>query len=820
RFIRTDNGTEFVNHDLTQYYKSVDIFHQKSVPRTPQQNGIVERRNRTLVEAARTILIFPKALIFLWVEVVAIACSLNLSNLLFFFVFMDDEMISLTRNVIMNNDRMCCTYKEFLACNLKEYDGKGGASLYLLDREDEDGSLKKNTKRKGDDGEPSKDRNVKDGSKRTRIGNAFATTANPMRREYTGMTHKGMNCNLYHLPKSPCRACFSCNHFRHLSKDYIVVHRMVNPVNARNPTAARGECFECGGNDHFNATCPRSVHAGVEEACQDMNIVMGTFTINNHYATTLFDSGANYSFVSTSFTPLLGIESSDLGFSYEMEIASGGSFDVVVGIDCCPNTRLKSFTMRSLPIDWQLLRWRSCRVNSKNSRIRVSFDQSHRLGEHRYYLLRRRMDPLEYVLIIELNNLTIKNRYPLPRIDDIFDQLQGSQYYYKIYLRSGYHQLRVHEDDIPKTVFRTRYGNFKFMMMPFGLTNAPTSRTQEEHEMYLGLVLELIKKEKLYAKFSKCEFWLQERHWIELFSDYDCEIRYHHGKANVIADALSRKERIKPRRIRAMNMHIQLKIDFVTKLPRTSSGHDIIWVIVDRLTNSAYFLPMREDYKMDMLARLYLNEIVARHKALANRLDMSTAYHPQTDGQSERTIQTLEDMLRACILDFEGSWDVHLPLVEFPYNNSYHSSVRCLPFKALYGRKCRSPIMWAKVREGIKPLEFSVGEHVLLKVSPYKGMVRFGKKGKLVPRFIGPFEIIERVDPVAYRLKLPEELNGIYDKFHVSNLKKCLVSPIIQIPLDDIRVDVKLNFVEEPVEILEMEFKKLKRSRIAIIKVR
>ncbi|GJZ37632.1 putative reverse transcriptase domain-containing protein [Tanacetum coccineum] len=322
-----------------------------------------------------------------------------------------------------------------------------------------------------------------------------------------------------------------------------------------------------------------------------------------------------------------------------------------------------------------------------------------------------------------------------------------------------------------------------------------------------------------------------------------------------------------------------IAMDFVTKLPRTSSGHDTIWVIVDRLTKSAHFLPMREDYKMDRLARLYLNEIVARHgvpisiisdrdsrftsrfwqsmqEALGTRLDMSTAYHPQTDGQSERTIQTLEDMLRACVLDFGGSWDVHLPLVEFSYNNSYHSSVRCAPFEALYGRKCRSPIMWAEVGEGQligpelvqettekisqikdrlkaardrqksyadkrrKPLEFSVGDYVLLKVSPWKGVVRFGKKGKLAPRFVGPFEIIEKVGLVAYRLDLPEELNGVHDMFHVSNLKKCLANPTLQVQLDEIQVDAKLNFVEEPVEILEREVKKLKWSRIAIVKVR
>nr|GEX09293.1 putative reverse transcriptase domain-containing protein [Tanacetum cinerariifolium] len=287
-------------------------------------------------------------------------------------------------------------------------------------------------------------------------------------------------------------------------------------------------------------------------------------------------------------------------------------------------------------------------------------------------------------------------------------------------------------------------------------------------------------------------------------------------------------------------------------IAETSSAHDTIWVIVDRLTKFAHFLPMREDYKMDRLARLYLNEIVARHgvsiliisdcdsrftsrfwqsmqEALGTRLDMNTTYHPQTDGQSERTIQSLEDMLRA---------------------------VRCAPFEALYGRKYHSPIMWAEVREGQligpelvqettkkisqikdrlkaardrqksyadkrrKPLEFSVGDYVLLKVSPWKGVVCFGKKRKLAPRFVGPFEIIEKVGPVAYRLDLPEELNVVHDTFHMSNFNKWLADSTLQVPLDEIRVDVNLNFVEKPVEIFEREFKKLKRSRIAIIKVR
>ncbi|GJU00572.1 putative reverse transcriptase domain-containing protein [Tanacetum coccineum] len=220
-------------------------------------------------------------------------------------------------------------------------------------------------------------------------------------------------------------------------------------------------------------------------------------------------------------------------------------------------------------------------------------------------------------------------------------------------------------------------------------------------------------------------------------------------------------------------------------------------------------------------------------EAVETHLDMSTAYQPQTDGQSERTIQALEDMHRACVLDFGGSWDVHLSLAEFSYNNSYHSSMRCAPFEALYGRKCRSPIMWAEVGEGqlIRPELVQETTEKILQIKDRLKAARDHQKSyadkkrkplefrKLAPRFVGPFEIIEKVGPVAYRLDFPEELDGVHDTFYVSNLKKCLVDPTLQVPLDEIQVDAKLNFVENPMEILEREFKKLKRSRIAIIKV-
>ncbi|GJV16177.1 putative reverse transcriptase domain-containing protein [Tanacetum coccineum] len=839
----------------------------------------------------------------------------------------------------------------------------------------------------------------------------------------------------------------------------------------------------------------------------------------------------------------------------------------------------------------------------------------------------------------ELNKLTIKNRYPLPRIDDLFDQLQGARYFSKIDLRSGYHQLRTKEDHenhlrlmldllrkeklyakfskcefllqevhflghvvnhdgihvepskievvkcwkAPTTPFEVRsflglagyYRRFienfskiakpltsltqnnkkyewgekqkeAFQMLKDNLCNAPILSLQDGVEDFvvycdasnqgLGCVLMQRDKSVIYTDhkilqhvFDQKELNMHQRRWLELFSDYECEIKYHPGKANVVADALSRKERVKPRRtnkwkrerMEAYTLWIvygfreggaskiirfiattsewkweKIAMDFITKLPRSSSSHDTIWVIVDRLTKSAHFLAIREDYSMEKLARLYIDEIVARHgvptsiisdrdgrftyhssiryapfevlygrkcrslvlwaeigdsgligpelknqkyewgekqeeafqtlkdnlcnapilslpdgvedfvvycdasnqglgcvlmqrdkviayasrqlkiheknytthdlelgavvfalkiwrhylygtksiiytdhkslqhifdqkelnmrqrrwlelfsdyeceikyhpgkanvvadaltqgeafkdenviveglngeggiidvrfmqqpeipevevgensyglynkvakdyridvlrqgfgkrckKALGTPLDMSMAYHPQTYGQSERTIQTLDDMLRACVIDFGRSWNIHLPLAELSYNNSYHSSIRYAPFEALYGRKCRSLISLklleivrraAQIIEG-KPLEFQVGDHVMLKVSPWKGVVRFGKKGKLAPRFVVSFKILERIGPVAYKLRLPEELSSVHDTFHVSNLKKCLADANLHVPLDEIKVDKTLRFVEEPLEIMDREVKTLKRSKIPIVKVR
>nr|GEZ98286.1 putative reverse transcriptase domain-containing protein [Tanacetum cinerariifolium] len=311
----------------------------------------------------------------------------------------------------------------------------------------------------------------------------------------------------------------------------------------------------------------------------------------------------------------------------------------------------------------------------------------------------------------------------------------------------------------------------------------------------------------------------------ELVSDYDCEIRYHLGKGNVVVDALSRKtEARKEENYRAEDLGGMIK-----KLESSVDGTLC-------LKNKSWIPGFaKENESMDKLTRQYLKESL-----FGTQLDMSTSYHPETDGQSKRTIQTLEDMLRACVMDFRKGWDIHLPLIDFSYNNSYHTSIKAAPFEALYGRKCRLPICWAEVGDAQltspeivcetikksyankrrKPLEFQVGDKVMLKVSPRKGVIRFGKRGKLNPRYIGPFKILAKVGTVAYRLELPEQLSHVHSTFHVSNLKKCLSDEPLAILLDEIHVDDKLNFIEEPVEIMDREVKRLKKSRIPIVKVR
>ncbi|GKV36711.1 hypothetical protein SLEP1_g44811 [Rubroshorea leprosula] len=298
-----------------------------------------------------------------------------------------------------------------------------------------------------------------------------------------------------------------------------------------------------------------------------------------------------------------------------------------------------------------------------------------------------------------------------------------------------------------------------------------------------------------------------------------------------------------------------ITMDFVTGLPRTLKGIDSIWVIVDRLTKSAHFLPYRIGTSIEKLANMYMEEIVKLHGALGTQLNFTTAFYPQTDGQSERTIQILEDMLKACVLDWKGSWDQHLSMVEFAYNNSYQSSIRMAPFEALYGRRCRSPVCWMKVGERSilgpelvqqsseivqlikeclratqsrqksyadrrrRDLEFEVGDHVFLKVSPTRGVLRFGIRGKLSPRYIGPYPILERIGEIAYKLELPGNLAGVHDVFHVSLLRKYVPNPSHIINPEPIQLREDLTYDEHPIRILDFKERIMRRRTIRFVKV-
>nr|GEY10778.1 hypothetical protein [Tanacetum cinerariifolium] len=607
-------------------------------------------------------------------------------------------------------------------------------------------ALKKITEKRWNNGEPSRDGRDRDDNKRPKTERAFAIITNPDRKEYTGITPKCPNCSFYHNLEMPCRKCTNCNRLGHFAKDCWVGPRMVTLVNTRNPNVARGTCFECGGTDHDKSVYPRLNQAprpggnrpnqvmaieggqgrrnngnkahggafmmGAEEARQVSNIVTGTFTLNNHYATIIFDSGADYSFVSTTFTPLLGKDPSDIGFSYEIKIASGqlveinkvirdfkleieghtfnielipfghGSFNVIVGMYWLIRHK-PEIICHDKVVRIPLPHGKILRVLREKPKEKVRYLISTKIEEQKLKDIII-VGNFPEVFLDNLSGLPPSRKFEfcidlIPRamtvakspcrlapseMEEFSSQLRelqnkgfirpnslpwGASYFSKIDLRSGYDQMRVHEEDIPKTVFRTQYGHFEFTVIPIGLTNAPASSI----------------KDKILAA---------------------------QNKASEVVNA-------------------------PTKMLRG------------------------------------LNEQMER----------------RSDG----------------------------------------TCVRCTPFEALYGRKCHSPILWVKVGERQligpeilqettkkisqikdmlkatrdrqksyayiirKPLEFSIGDHVLLKFSSWKSVVCFGKKGKLTPRFVGPFEITERIGLVAYILRLPEELNGVHDMFHVSNLKKC-----------------------------------------------
>ncbi|GJX87161.1 putative reverse transcriptase domain-containing protein [Tanacetum coccineum] len=837
-------------------------------------------------------------------------------------------------------------------------------------------------------------------------------------RGYAGNLPKCNRCNFHHNGRCPPK-CQKCQRTGHQEKDcwVRVPGAGVNPLQDMT-------CYGCGEKGHFKDKCPKTGNQHNEGARVRAYVV-----VENPYEVELADGKViiRIPFRMTRFMKsrprgrkrirgsLAMYQADEKKIEFRIDLIPGASPVVKSSYRLAPSGMLELSNQLKELQEKGFIRpshspWGTpvLFVKKKDGAMRMCIDYR------------------------ELNKLTIKNRYPLPRIDDLFDQLQGACCFFSKDkdLHSGYHQLGVREEDIPKTAFRTRYGHFEFIVMPFGLTNAPAifmdlmnrvckpyldkfvivfiddiliySKSEEEHEFlghvvnrdgihvdpskvesvknwktpessteirsFLGLAgyyrrfirisprsrsyaspvlalpdgpddfvvycdaskqgfgcvlmqrgkviayasRQLKKHEKSYTThdlelgavvfslkiwrhylygtksviytdhkslqyiFDQKDLNMHQRRWIELLSDYECEIKYHPGKANVVADALSRKERLKPRRseaskdlkapaewLRGLEKHFERRDDgehyfFCRNLDFPSVGETVLvawkrdiaeyvskcltcsniksehqkpsgllqqpkipkwkWekITMDLVTK----LPRSSSgFNMDMLAKNYINE------------DCWQTWCAGTDGQSERTIQTLEDMLRACVMDFGGSWDTRLPLVEFSYNNSYHASIN-LSDQNLCKKRQKRFFRYRKVkRQGVrqkkvdcdkrrKPLEFKVGDQVLLKVSPWKGVVRFGKKGKLAPRYVGPFEIVECVGPVAYRLKLPQELSCVHDTFHVSNLKKCLAELDVQVPLDEIEIDENLRFVEEPIEIVERDVKKLKRRRIPLVKVR
>nr|GEV91573.1 putative reverse transcriptase domain-containing protein [Tanacetum cinerariifolium] len=823
------------------------------------------------------------------------------------------------------------------------------------------------------------------------------TTSQNMGANKTGVSPKCNRCGRCHFHQCPTR-CENCGKLGHKAKDFR--GRNVAPGAVVQPNIV---CYSFRERGHKSSECPKKAKqrgGNVQgqayvirdaEHNQGPNVVTGTFLLNNRYATVLFDSGANKSFMDIRFSHLIDIKPVKLNSSYEVELADG-------------------------------------KVVSTNS-----------------VLWGRTLNLLDHLFDIDLMPIDLGT----------FDVIVGMDWLVEC-------DALIIEEDIPITAFWTRYGHFKFQVMPFGLTNAPAafmdlmnrvckpyldkfvivfiddiliySKNKEDHEEHLKTILELLKNEKLYAKFSKCDFWLEsvhflghvidndgvyvdpakveairnwsapttptevrqflglagyyqrfiegfsliskplskliqknkkyewgveeeeafqtqkqklcfvpilallegtenfilycdaslkgygavlmqrekviayasrqlkkheenytthdlepgaivfalrlwrhylhgtkcnvyidhkslqyiidqkelnmrQRRWIELLSDYDCEIRYHSGKGNVVANALSQKDK-KPLRVRylVMMVHTNLPEKILEAQTEAMKEDNVKAENLDRLTKSAHFLPMKKTNSIEKLAQLHgvpVSIISNRdslftsrfletlQKSLGTQLNLSTAYHPKMDGQSERTIQTLEDMLRSCAIDFGNSWDQHLPLVEFSYNNSYHSEVEDSQLTSpkliretiekivqiknrLLTTRSRQK-SYADVRH--KPMEFEVGDKVMLKVSPWKGVIRFGKRGKLSPRYIGPFEIIERIGPVAYKLELPEKLHGIHNTFHVSNLKKCLADENLVILLEEVQLDDKLHFIEKHVEIVDREVKQLKQSQIPIVKV-
>ncbi|GJU81008.1 putative reverse transcriptase domain-containing protein [Tanacetum coccineum] len=413
----------------------------------------------------------------------------------------------------------------------------------------------------------------------------------------------------------------------------------------------------------------------------------------------------------------------------------------------------------------------------------------------------------------ELNKLTIKNRYPLPRINDLFDQLQSSSVYSKIDLRSGYHQLRARDEDIPKTAFRTRYRHYEFQVMQFGLTNAP------------AIFMDLMNREKLYAKFSKCDFWINIVQFLGHLIDSQ-GLHVDPAKIEAVKKWASPTTPTEIRKFLGLVGYYQRFIKYFLKIAKsltelTQKNKKYIW---GEDQETAFQLLKQKLYEALILALPEGNDnFVVYYDASHQGLEAVLMQREKVIAYASRQLKPNEENYTTHDLELGAvvspvCWaevrDVQLTGPEIIHETTEKIVQIRQRLQAARDRQ-RS---YANVKR--KALELQVGDRVMLKVSPRKGVIRFGKQRKLNPRYIRPFKILKRVGPVAYKLELLEELSNVHSTFYVSNLKKCLFDESLVIPMKELRLDDKLNFVEEPVEIMDREVKQLKQSRIPIVKVR
>nr|GEW49126.1 putative reverse transcriptase domain-containing protein [Tanacetum cinerariifolium] len=591
------------------------------------------------------------------------------------------------------------------------------------------------------------------------------------------------------------------------------------------------------GNGNENSVAQGRAYAlGGRDASPDSNIITGMFLLNNRYAKILFDTGADRSFVSTTFSALINITPTTLENHYDVELADGkiigvntiirgctlnfmnhpfnidlmpvplSSFDVIIGMDWLTKYHgviICDEKIIRIPFGREILIFQGNGDNQrKESRLNIIS-----CTKAQEYLTKGCDVFLAHITTKEAKDKLEEKRLedvPIVRdFSEVFpEDLLGipptRQVEFQIGLVPGaapiaWAPYRLAPSEMKELAEQLQELSDKGFIRPrsspwgalvlfvkkkdgsfcmcIDYCELNKLKNKEEHEEHLKQILELLKKKELYAKFSKCEFWIPRVQFLRHVIDRK-GIHVDPAKIESIKDLASPKspteihqslgleileaqtEALKPENLSAKDVGGMLKkdlpkeklkprvdgtlclnnrscvscfgdlrtliMDFITKLPKTINGYNTIWVIVDRLTKSAHFLPMRENDPMEKLMKLYIKEVVTRHgvpisiisnrdgrfmslfwqalhKALGTQLDMSMAYHPKTDGQSERTIQTLEDMLRACVIDFEKYWDRHLPLVEFSYNNSYHTSIKAATFEALDGQKCRSPVCWAEV---------------------------------------------------------------------------------------------------------------------------